>query len=386
MKFWPPYKRRRIFADAAAGLYNPSALHQEGAAAKKKLGIARAKIAGAIGAHADEIVFTSGGTEANNFTIFGALRPLLRAGRGSSVGGVHAVTTVLEHPSVLEPLRALVKEGLILTELGVDEEGRVNEKNLKESITDATVFVSIQLVNSEIGTIQDIRTAVKVLRHARKARTTDLPLLLHTDASQAPLWLKLNVEKLGVDTMTLDAQKVFAPNGTGALYVRRGVVLEPIILGGGQENSLRSGTESVALAEEFATALLRAQKNADSVAEKISEVRDFLFDEIKKLIPDAILNGPSSGYTRVASNLNVSIPGLDGQMAVIAMDALGVALSTRSACSVEDEAFSYILTAIGADRARAQSALRITLMPGTSKRDAINIARALARVVDLYRR
>jgi cysteine desulfurase len=186
--------------------------------------------------------------------------------------------------------------------------------------------------------------------------------------------------------MTLDAQKVFAPNGTGALYVRRGVVLEPIILGGGQENSLRSGTESVALAEEFATALLRAQKNADSVAEKISEVRDFLFDEIKKLIPDAILNGPSSGYTRVASNLNVSIPGLDGQMAVIAMDALGVALSTRSACSVEDEAFSYILTAIGADRARAQSALRITLMPGTSKRDAINIARALARVVDLYRR
>lgn len=397
MLFW----EKRVYADAAAGtpiskeskkelerlleLYgNPGALHKEALEAKYELERARATIAYSIGAHADEIIFVGSGTEGNNLAIAGVLRPLLRTN-----GTLHAITSAIEHQSILEPLRALKREGLKLTELSVDKEGLVSPEALAESITKKTAFVSIQLVNSEIGTIEPIKALVKEARRAH--------LLFHTDASQAPLWLPINVEKLGVDLMTLDAQKVGGPKGIGALYVRRGTSLEPIIRGGGQEKELRSGTESVALAGAFAVALRSAQRNIAERVEKVSRVRNYLIEEIRVLLPEAVINGPISqgdalatglskaSPLRVANNLNVSIPGLDGEMATVALDSEGIAVSTRSACTTGEEGPSHVIQALGVSTELEQGAIRITLLPSATERDARRIARTLVKVTQQYR-
>lgn len=396
MLFW----KKRIYADAAAGtppskesrrelerllnLYsNPSALHREALEAKYALEQARKTIADSIDAHADEIIFVGSGTEGNNLGIQGVLRPLLR-----THGTLHAITSRIEHQSVLGPLRALKKEGLKLIELPVDTEGLVSPKALSQALTKKTVFVSIQLVNSEIGTIEPIKALVKEARRQGDALAAGLskasPLVFHTDASQAPLWLPINVEKLGVDLLTLDGQKIEGPKGVGALYVRRGTPLEPIVRGGTQERGLRGGTENVPLIGAFAVALREAQEGVGERAEKISAVRNELLKEIERLIPKAQRNGPSLA-NRVANNINISIPGLDGETAVIALDSEGIAVSTRSACTTGKEEPSYVIQALGITKELAKGAIRITLLPDATHSDAHSIARALAKVAKRYR-
>ena len=384
--------KKRIYADAAAAtpisarsrrelvrllsLYgNAGALHKEGVGAKKELEKARKSIADSIGAHADEIVFTASGTEANNLALHGLLRPMLLAD-----GEVHAITCAIEHQSVLEPLRALEREGLYVTTLEVNKEGLVDTESLRGALNEETALVSIQLVNSEVGTIEPVRELVKVLRKNERK------IYFHTDASQAPLWVDINVEKLGVDLMTLDAQKVLGPKGIGALYIRRGTPIEPILWGGKQEFALRGGTENVPQAGAFAVALADAQTDVEKRAKKMTTVRDYLWSEIKKTIPDAILNGPNpSGYTRVANNLSVSIPGLEAEMAVISLDALGIAASTRSACSAGETEPSHVIKALGISQELAGTAIRITLLPNTTKGEARRIAAALKETTSRYR-
>ena len=386
--FW----KKRIYADAAAatpisahsrdelvrllGLYgNAGALHTEGVDAKKELEKARKSIADSIGAHADEIVFTASGTEGNNLALHGALRPLLL-----QQGEVHAITCAIEHQSILEPLRALEREGLYTTVLPVDSEGVVSPDSLREALNDETALVSIQLVNSEVGTIEPVRELAKVLRKHNKK------ILFHTDASQAPLWVDINVEKLGVDLMTLDGQKVLGPKGIGALYVRRGTHVEPILWGGKQERALRGGTENVPQAGAFAVALADAQSGVEERVKKMTEVRDYCWSEIQKLLPDAILNGPNpSGSTRVANNLSVSIPGLEAEMAVVSLDALGVAASTRSACNIGSDEPSHVIKALGVPKEMAGTAIRLTLLPGVSFSEARRIASALKETATRYR-
>lgn len=414
---------KRVYADAAAAtplspaaskelvrlldVYgNAGGLHDEAALADAVMEESRATIAAAIGAHADELIFTASGTEANNLALAGILRPLLQ-----THGKLHAITSAIEHTSVLEPLFALQKEGLELTVLPVDSQGIVDPKELAAAITGQTVFISIQLVNSEVGTIEPIQEIAKEVRIERKRRglsgyrdfsaekspevaspvarqtpseTSPLPLYLHTDASQAPLWLPLKVEKLGIDLLTLDAQKILGPKGVGALFAKRGTDIEPQMLGGGQENGLRSGTPNPPLVGAFAVALDEAQKNAEENAKNIAAVRDYCFDEIKKLLPDVILNGPSF-ERRVANNLNISVPGLDAQMAVIALNVAGVAASTRSACDVGGEEPSHVLQALGVPKALSGTAIRITLLPTATKADALFIAKALLNVAQKYK-
>ena len=386
--FW----KKRIYADAAAatplsarsrdelvrllGLYgNAGALHTEGVDAKNELEKARKSIADSIGAHADEIVFTASGTEGNNLALHGALRPLLL-----QQGEVHAITCAIEHQSILEPLRALEREGLYTTVLPVDSEGVVSPESLREALNDETALVSIQLVNSEVGTVEPVRELAKALRKSGGK------ILFHTDASQAPLWVDINVEKLGVDLMTLDGQKVLGPKGVGALYVRRGTPIEPILWGGKQERALRGGTENVPQAGAFAVALADAQSGVDERVKKMTEVRDYCWSEIQKLLPDAILNGPNpSGSTRVANNLSVSIPGLEAEMAVVSLDALGVAASTRSACNIGSDEPSHVIKALGVPKEMAGTAIRLTLLPGVSFSEARRIASALKETADRYR-
>ncbi len=387
------FRKKRIYADAAAAtpisaharaelvrlldVYgNAGALHTEGVEAKNELESARETVAKAIGAHADEIVFTGSGTEGNNLALQGILRSYLREGKP-----VHAITSVIEHSSVLEPLRALTKEGLQLTELPVDNEGLISPKQLAEAITEYTVLVSIQYINSEIGTIEPIREIAKEIRRIKKSR--EAPIYFHTDASQAPLWLDLKVESLGVDLLTLDAQKVMGPKGVGALYIKRGVEIEPLLLGSKQERGLRGSTENVPLIGSFAAALQDASEGVHARAENTAEVRGYLWKQIKKVVPEAQLNGPAFEH-RAPNNLNISIPGLDREMAVIGLDAEGVAITTRSACNVADSELSYVVVALG-DETRAHGAVRITLLPDATKSDADGIAAALEKIAKRYK-
>lgn len=393
--FW----NKRIYADAAAatpvsarsrrelvrllGLYgNAGALHKEGVEAKKEMEKARKSIADSIGAHADEIVFTASGTEGNNLALHGLLRPMLLQD-----GEAHAITCAIEHQSVLEPLRALEREGLYVTTLEVDKEGLVDTEALRGALNEETALVSIQLVNSEVGTIEPVREFVKVLR--KKERK----IYFHTDASQAPLWVDINVEKLGVDLMTLDAQKVLGPKGVGALYIRRGTPVEPVLWGGKQEQALRAGTENVAAAGAFAVALADAQEGVEKRAKKTAAVRDYLWTEIKRLIPDTKHLGPSlmsdikdGPCLRVANNLSVSIPGLEAEMAVVSLDALGIAASTRSACNIGSDEPSHVIKALGIPKETAGTAIRITLLPGATRSQMRRIASALKETADRYRR
>lgn len=403
--FWS----KRIYADAAAStplsrrakkelvrvldMYgNPGALHKEALAAKQELDRARKTIAEAIGAHADEIVFTASGTEANNLAILGTLGPRLRLGEKLS-----AVTSVVEHQSVLAPLRALEREGLVLSVVGVQQDGVIFPNAVPDAMRADTALVSIQLINSEMGAVQPVREIAKALRRS------NTNILFHIDASQAPLWMDIKVEKLGVDLLTLDAQKIMGPKGIGVLYIKRGTLIDPVIWGGGQERGKRAGTENAPLAAAFAVALKDAQAGVERRAKQVSAVRDYLWQEIKKALPETILHGPeipsepalraarpsptvSGGNFRAANNLNFSIPGLDGQMCVVAMDAAGIAISTRSACSTDDEEPSYVIAALGVSKKTAQEAVRITLLPDASRRDAQRITQVLSEIANRYRK
>ena len=394
------FGKKRIYADAAAAtplsedarhellrlldVYgNAGALHAEGVEAHDELEAARTIVAKAMGAHADEIIFTASGTESNNLALQGTVRPILRG-----VGEAHAVTLATEHASILEPLRGLEVDGLYTTLLPVDHEGLVSVDAVRDAITDETVLVTVQLVNSEVGTIQPIRAIAKELRRIKKQRTNGLPLYFHCDASQAPLWLEIRVESLGVDLMTLDAQKVMGPKGVGSLYVKRGLTLEPLVWGGSQEKGLRGGTPNVPLAGAYAVALRWAQAVVVNEIEHntyyVSRMRDLLWEEIQRLIPGSVLNGPRMEL-RVANNLNISIPGLDAEMAVIAMSAEGIAISTRSACSTGDLEPSHVLASLGVSKEISHSALRITLLPDISEPQVKKIARTLAQIATRYR-
>lgn len=355
---------------------NPGALHAEALLAKKEMDAARKTVAAAIGAHADEVVFTASGTEANNLAILGTLGPRLRLGEKLS-----AVTSVIEHQSVLAPLNALLREGLTLSVVDVEPTGWIFPNAIADAVRADTALVSVQLINSEMGAMQPVRDIAKAIRRA------EVRPLFHVDASQAPLWMELKVEALGVDMMTLDAQKILGPKGVGCLYIKRGTRIDPVIWGGGQEAGRRAGTENAPLIVAFARALVDAQAGATKHAKKVAAVRDFLWAEIKKALPDAVLHGPDlESESRAPNNLNLSIPGLDGQMATVAMDAAGIAISTRSACSEGDEEPSYVLLALGLDKKVASEAIRITLLPDATYAQARSIAQALGEIANRYRK
>lgn len=369
---------------------NPGSLHSEAVLAQKELEAARLSLAHSIGAHADEIILTGSGTEANNLALVGSITPWL-----SVYGELHVVTTAIEHPSVLEPLYALEREGLYITELGVDASGVLSLETLESAITQETIMVSVQMVNSEIGSIQPIKAIAKIIRRIRKERVAQdgesaLPLYLHTDASQAPLWLDLKIESLGIDLMTLDAQKILGPKGIGLLFVKRGTDIVPTVSGGTQEYGLRAGTPNLASAGSFAVALADAQKDIETRVNAVSLVRNYLYEEIQRqVVPTPLLNGSdvsaSTEHIRVANNLNLSIPGIPGDITVLGLDARGIAASTRSACKTSVEAPSHVLEAIGLTHAQATTSFRLTFLPDITKAQADRIAKALAEVALRYK-
>ncbi|MFA6018397.1 MAG: cysteine desulfurase family protein [Patescibacteria group bacterium] len=333
---------------------NPSSLHLEGVRARRALDKAHAVVAECIGAHADEIIFTSGATESINLAIFGALK-------AGAIKGKHVVTIATEHAAVLNVFRAA---GADVTLVPVDEYGRVLIADVVEAIRNNTVLISLMMVNNEIGVVQDIHEIGKAVDAWRKSNGAVYPLL-HTDASQAPNYLVVDVEKLHVDLLTLSSPKVYGPKGMGALYIRRNSPWESVFSGGKQEGGRRPGTENVAGAVGFASALLETVKMRERESSRVFALRE-QFIEGLIAIEGVKLNGDR--IHRVANNVNVSCAGIDAEELVLRLDAAGIAASTGSACGHGDEP-SHALLALGLPLDDVRSSIRFSLGRLTTKEE-----------------
>ena len=340
---------------------NPGSITKMGVRAREAVESSRKIIAENIKARSQEIIFTSGGTESNNLAIFGVVSSLEK--RGMKISDLHFITTNIEHSSISECFKELERRGAKVDYLEVGNNGIVNSRDLRKIIKPNTVLVSVGYANNEIGTIQPIREIAKEIRHTRK---TNPNLYFHTDASQAGLYLNLNLNELGVDLMTLDAQKIFGPKGIGILFIKAGIEISPIIFGGGQERGLRSGTENVPLIIGIAKAFELVRKDFEKRAERIKITRDYFWYKIQKEIPEAILNGDLEN--RLPNNLNISIPGIDSELVVLCLDEVGIVCSTRSACS-QDEDGSLVVRALGKNEDLVKSTLRLSLSQDITKKE-----------------
>lgn len=382
--------RKTINLDAAAGGDNPSSIHAAGVKAARAFGEARRAAARVLAAAADEIVFTSGGTEANNLAIFGTARHQMS--HGHSVSKIHVITSVIEHASILEPCRQLEREGSIVTYLPVNRAGLINLKELDAALRPDTILVSIAYANNEIGVIQPLREIAKVIRHFRArhpvSNASDTGCLFHTDACQAPRFLDCRAPTLGVDLMTLNGGKIYGPEGVGCLYIRRGVRLQPILYGGGQERGFRSGTENVPAIVGFAAALKRCAERREKESARFAKLRDYF---IKKLLalPGATLNG--SAVRRLPNNANINFAGADGEAVVLGLDAAGVLASSGSACSAHEKPpsrlgggpVSHVIAALGK---QAENAVRFTLGRETKKADLDYVLKVLPDILERARK
>ena len=357
------------------GFGNPSALHSEGRRAKEVLDEARARTARSMHAKPEDIIFTSGGTESNTLSIIGHITALHASGQ--SYSDMHIVTSHAEHSTILHACQALERKGVAVTYLPLSREGLISVSSVMAALQPNTVMVSIQYVNSEIGTSMPVRSiAQSVHAHARKHNKT---IVVHTDASQAPLFLSVQKDYLGVDLMTLDGQKMHGPRGSGVLFRNGHIRLEPVLYGGSQEFGLRPGTEPVALALGFSLALSKAQEDWKQVREKGEVVRDYGFSLLAKEIEGVVING--SRTHRVANNIHISLPGYDTTYLTVLLDREGVACSTRVSCEGRDGGVSQVVQMLHGDESISKSTLRFTFGPDTSKQDMHRLVVRLKKVI-----
>lgn len=348
---------------------NPSSLHAKGREAAIALEDARSRIAACLGADSKEIFFTSCGSEADNWAIKGA------AYAGRKKGKTHIITSKIEHHAALHACAALEKDGFTVTYLGVDEKGVVSLDELKAAINDKTALVSVMLANNEIGTIEPIAEIAKIA-HEHGA-------LMFTDAVQAIGNIPVNVKELGVDMLALSGHKIHAPKGIGALYVKKGVRINNLIDGGGQERSKRGGTENMPYIIGLATAMENAINRLPEM-EKVAALRDYLMDEILKKVPYSTLNGPR-GDARLPGNLNIGFEFIEGESMLLLLDFEGIACSTGSACSSASLDPSHVLLSIGVPHERAHGSLRLSISNETTKEDADYILEKLPPIIQRLR-
>ncbi len=358
---------------------NPSSITRIGLLSRRALNQARNVVAKVLARRANEIVFTGSGTESNNLAIFGVLNFLQK--QNLIIADCHFLTTEIEHSSVLECFKEIERRGGQVTYLPVLSSGLIDLKELRKNLKSNTVLVSIGYANNEIGVIQPIREIAKEIRFARKNNKFEnlgqYPYF-HTDASQAGLYLDLNINQLGVDLLTLDGQKINGPKGVGVLFVSSGLNLSPIILGGGQENGWRSGTENLPLIIGLAKALELARHNFSFQAQKVAKVRDYFWLRLKTEFPSLVLNGGIEN--RLPNNLNISWPGQDSEFLVLRLDERGIVCSTKSACNHDAEE-SFVVQALGGSNEIVRSAVRFSLSPSTSKRDIDYVIKVLKKLI-----
>lgn len=341
---------------------NPSAIHAEGREARLAIEEARGRIASVLGVKSAGIVFTSGGTEANNLAIIGYLRQLHQTGR--TYESMEVVTTALEHPSISATLSELGEWGVVVKVVVVDGEGKISPSALRAQLSSKTVLCTFAYANSEVGVVQKVHALARELRTFERTHS-GVKILLHLDAAQAPLWLPCDLARLDADFVTLDGAKCGGPKGIGVLVARKAGLIAPVTFGGGQESGCRPGTENVAAVVGMAEALSLAQASWRERAERVARVRDEALKLLEQLLPTAVLNGPT-GEGRIANNINISLPGFDTEYAVVVLDAAGIAASTKSACAGAGGGESVVVKTITSDAARSRSTLRLTLGPLTT--------------------
>ncbi|MDD4988810.1 MAG: cysteine desulfurase family protein [Candidatus Pacebacteria bacterium] len=353
---------------------NPSSLYTGGVSAKKAVADARKSIGGEFGVRAEEIIFTSGGTEANNMALLGVFRSAKK-----KISKPHVITSVIEHPSILEVCKQIEKEGGEITYVPVSENGIVNPKDIAKVLQKNTILVSVMYANNEIGTIQPISEIARLIRQFQK--DYGVKIAFHTDASQAANYLPLKVDSLGVSLMTLDGSKIYGPKGVGVLYKKKEVSIEPILFGGGQEVGVRSGTENVPGIVGMAKALEKCAQIRSSESARLTGLRDFLIAEILKKFPKVTLNGDQ--VRRLPNNVNICFPELDAEFAVIKLDEAGIACSSTSACNnLSENPFSYVIGALPDKKGCERSSLRFTLGRETVKTELDNVLKILSKILN----
>lgn len=345
---------------------NPSSPHSLGRKARAAIDNARADIAKILQCKAEEIIFTSGGTEANNLAIVG----LAEAHKNK---GNHIVTTAIEHHSILEPCRQLELRGFKVTYIKPDPRGLISIENLERALRPETILVSIIYANNEIGVVQDIAAMGKLLQ--KKG------IIFHTDACQAAGLLPISIKDLCVDTLTLNAGKIYGPKGSGLLYKKENLKIVPLLFGGGQEHRMRSGTENVAGIVGLAEALKIAENEKEHEVARLTKLRDWLIQELTKL-PGAALNGDP--IHRLANNINISFEGHDAETLLIKLDNEGIAASSTSACTSGMFEPSHVLRALGLSEERVKSALRFSLGRENTQQEIEKAVDALKKIIGKY--
>ena len=347
---------------------NPSSVHHFGQRAKAALDEARSQVATLIGADPSEVVFTSGGTESDNYAIRGAAEALEPTGKR------HLIATAIEHEAVLNTLRVLARRGWQVTLLPVDQSGVVAPDSLRAALTDSTALVSIMHANNEIGTIQPIAELAAVAR--------ERGALFHSDAVQSTGKVPVQVKSLGVDLLSLSAHKFYGPKGAGALWIRRGVRLQPFVTGGKHERNRRAGTENVAGVIGLGVAADLARTKMALEAERLGVLRTRLEGGILEAVTGTAVNGTGP---RVANTTNISFDRVEAESLLIALDLEGVAVSTGSACSSGTLEPSHVLKAMGFPAHRAQNSIRFSLGAANTEAEIDHVIGVLPRLVEKLR-
>lgn len=355
-----PYQKEKF--------YNPSATYSKARAIRKELDSARDRIALILGVKSQEIIFTAGGTEANNLAIKGVL---------DSTKDAHVVISAIEHESVIEP--ALNYPHSIAPVSGA---GTLDVSKLLSLVTDKTVLISVIYANNEVGTIQPLHKlseGIKQIRQQRIKKGNSAPLYFHTDATQAVNYLDLHAHSLGVDLMTLNGGKIYGPKQSGILYVSSTVKLKPLISGGGQELGLRNGTENVASDIGLAKALELVRSRSSSERIRLKKIQEHFFRELKTKFKGTIINGDTK--TRLPNNLHVSFPNVDNEWLLIKLDEAGILAASGSACSASKQESSHVLRAMGISDKLARSSVRFTMGKDTTVQDINQLIRILDQLV-----
>jgi len=356
---------------------NPSSLHKEGVAAREAIEQARKKVGAVLTVKARDVYFTGGGTESVNLAMLGTVRAARN--NPSFVGTPHVLISSIEHEAVHATAAALEKEGVAVSVVPVFETGVIDIDALVRELRPETVFAAVMYVNNEVGTVQPLRDIAQAIHSYKKEQGRDVNAYpyFYTDASQAPNYLSVQIEKLGVDLMTLDGSKIYGPKGVGILYVKPHVAIETIAHGGKQESGLRAGTENVPGIVGFAEALQEAHELRDKESIRMTELSEYFFTSLKAHIPSIIRNGTHK--MQLPNIVNVCIPGLHAEFAVLQLDARGVACTSTTACKSNDETGeSYVVRALGREDCAASS-LRFSLGRNTTKKD---IEIAVSRIAE----
>lgn len=348
--------------------YNPSATYLAARAVKQEVQAARASVAQLIGARPGEIVFTAGGSESDNLAVHGIMR---------QYPGAKILISAVEHDAVRLPG---LEYGAV--EVVVDERGKLDTAAMCAEIDDEVVLISLMYANNEVGTIQPIKEVaelVRTVRQDRMRREITLPLFLHTDACQAAPYLDLHVDRLGVDMMTVNGGKLYGPKQTGFLYVRAGIAIRPLIFGGGQERSLRSGTENVPGIVGFAAAFVGARKRASSESRRLSGLRKDTVKKLRERLPEIVVHGHPSRHT--PHILSFAVPGVDNERLMMTLDEQGFMVATGSACSASSEEASHVLIAMGVNEQLARSTIRLSFGRDTTMETIDAFVEALVTAV-----